>query len=66
MITVVVFDKETREVIAAIPIKNGEPAVCRNDVEFQIFNGTEPVFAETEQGITLAENIIIINPREDL
>lgn len=62
MTTVVVFDKNTRQVLAAIPLAEGEAAICRNDVGFQIFNGTEPVFTETLTGPILAENKFIFNP----
>ena len=40
MTTVVVYKTDTKEVLAAIPMDGGD-AVCRNDVEFQIYNGTE-------------------------
>ena len=50
MTTVVVYKTDTKEVLAAIPMDGGD-AVCRNDVEFQIYNGTEPIFTETPGGI---------------
>ena len=53
MTTVVVYKTDTKEVLAAIPM-DGRDAVCRNDVEFQIYNGTEPIFTETPGGIVLA------------
>ncbi len=61
MTTVVVYEKGTREVIAAIPLANGEAAVCRKDVEFQIFNDTEPVFTEVPGGIILKANSFFLN-----
>lgn len=61
MTTVVVFEKNTRQVLAAIPLAEGEAAICRNDVEFQIFNETEPIFTETPVGPVLAENKFIFN-----
>ena len=39
MTTVVVYKADTKEVRAAIPMDGGD-AVGRNDVEFQIYNGT--------------------------
>lgn len=48
MTTVVVYKTDTKEVLAAIPMDGGD-AVCRNDVEFQIYNGTEPIFTETRK-----------------
>lgn len=57
--TVVVFDKETKEIIACIPLTDGETAICRKDVDFQIHNGTEPIFTETENGVILNNNAFI-------
>lgn len=59
MTTVVVYKTDTKEVLAAIPMDGGDD-VCRNDVEFQIYNGTEPIFSETPRGIVLAENKFMI------
>lgn len=59
--TVVVFDKETKEIIACIPLSEGEAAICRKDVDFQIYNGTEPIFTETGNGIVLNSNVFIWN-----
>lgn len=64
MITVVVYKAGTREVLAAVPVGGGD-AICRKDVEFQIFNGTEPIFVEVPEGIILAENKFLINIKED-
>lgn len=65
MTTVVVYEKGTRDVIAAIPLADGETAVCRNDVEFQIFNGTDPVFEEVPGGIILKANSFFLNMGDD-
>ena len=59
MTTVVVYKAETKEILAAVPIEGGA-AVCRNDIGFQIYNGTEPIFIETPNGIRLAENKFMI------
>lgn len=59
--TVVVFEKETKEIIACIPLTDGEAAICRKDVDFQIYNGTEPIFTETENGVALNANAFIWN-----
>lgn len=58
--TVVVFDKETKEIIACIPLSE-EQAICRKDVSFQIYSGTEPIFTETKNGIVLNTNAFILN-----
>lgn len=36
MQTVIVFDKTTKEIIAQIPLVNGEKAILRGDVDFEI------------------------------
>lgn len=61
MQTVVVFDKETKEIIACVPSGGGETAICRKDVDFQIYNGTEPIFTETGKGIVLNQNAFILS-----
>lgn len=61
MVTVVVYKEGSREVLAAIPIKDGEKGICKDDVGFQIFNGTEPVFVETPDGLILKDNSFFIN-----
>lgn len=58
--TVVVFDRESKEIIACIPI-SGKDCICRKDVDFKIYNGTEPIFTETENGIVLNENVFMLN-----
>lgn len=58
--TVVVYDKKTREIVACIPL-SGKQAICRKDVSFQIYNGTEPIFTETEKGVALNTNAFIMN-----
>lgn len=64
MATVVVYDKDTKQILAAIPIDGGD-AIARKDVEFRIYNGTEPVFTETPMGPVLAENTFMINMGEE-
>lgn len=59
--TVVIFDKGTKEIIACIPLADGETAICRKDVDFQIYNGTEPIFTETGNGVVLNTNAFIWN-----
>lgn len=59
-ITVVVFDKKSKEIITCIPI-NGQEAICKNGVDFKIYNGTEPIFTETSNGVVLNENVFIMN-----
>lgn len=62
MQTVVVFNKKTREILVALPLKDGEAGIVRDDVDFAIFNGVEPVFVETPTGPKLKENSFILLP----
>ncbi len=51
----VVVDKNTREVIACIS-DNGKDDILRKDVELKVYEGTEPVFTETDHGVLLKDN----------
>ena len=57
---VVVFDRESKEIITCIAI-SGQDCICRKDVDFKIFNGTEPIFTETKNGIVLNDNVFMLN-----
>ncbi len=57
--TVVVFDKKTKDILACIPL-SGQDCICRKDVDFKVYNGTEPIFAETANGIVLNENTFMV------
>lgn len=61
MQTVAVFDKETKEVIACIPLSDGEKAICRKDIDFKIYNDTEPIFYRDRNEIKLNTNAFIMN-----
>lgn len=60
MKTVVVFDKCTKEVIACINDTEKDFIVIR-DVDFKVYNDTEPIFTELQGKILLNENSFIIN-----
>ena len=51
----VLVDKESREVIACIS-DNGKDDIVRKDVDLKVYEGTEPVFTETNHGILLKDN----------
>jgi hypothetical protein len=59
--TIVVFDKSTKEILACVSI-DGKDCVCRKDVDFKIYKGTEPIFKELKTGIVLNENAFMLNP----
>lgn len=52
----VLVDKESREVIACIS-DNGKDDILRKDVDLKVYEGTEPVFTETDHGILLKDNV---------
>ncbi len=51
----VVVEKDTREVLACIS-DNSKDDILRKDVDLKIYEGTEPVFTETNHGILLKDN----------
>lgn len=59
---VVVYKKDTREVLACVNLQ-GEETILKKGIETEIFSGVEPVFIERQNGtICLGENTIIVNP----
>lgn len=62
MQTVVVFDKKTKDVLVALPLKDGAMGIVRKDVDFKIFNGVEPVFVEAPTGPKLKANSVLLMP----
>lgn len=55
----VLVDKKSREVIACIS-DNSKDDILRKDVELKVYEGTEPVFTETNHGILLKNNVFTI------
>ncbi len=55
----VLVDKKSREVIACIS-DNSKNDILRKDVELKVYEGTEPVFTETNHGILLKNNVFTI------
>ena len=51
----VVVEKDTREVLACIS-DNSKDDILRKDVDLKVYEGTEPVFTETNHGILLKDN----------
>ena len=60
METVVVYNKSTKEIIVCVPI-DGSACIVRKDVEFKVYNGTEPVFTELDGMVVVNENAFILN-----
>lgn len=57
--TVVVFDKNTREVLACVPL-DGSQGIMRKDIDVQVFDGTDPVFTDTQGKVLLKPNTFIV------
>lgn len=55
----VLVDKKSREVIACIS-GNSKNDILRKDVDLKVYEGTEPVFTETNHGILLKNNAFTI------
>ena len=55
----VVVEKDTREVLACIS-DNSKDDILRKDVDLKVYEGTEPVFTETNHGILLKNNVFTI------
>ena len=51
----VVGEKDTRDVLACIS-DNSKDDILRKDVDLKVYEGTEPVFTETNHGIFLKDN----------
>lgn len=51
----VIVDKNTREVVACIS-DSGQDNILRKDLDLRVYDGTEPVFTETDHGILLDDN----------
>lgn len=52
---VVVYKKDTKEILACIPLINRQDGFVKDDIEFKLYsNGIEPVFKE-QDGIVKLE-----------
>lgn len=59
MKTLVIFDENTRDVIACVP--ENKDSILKKGVGIALYDGTEPIFLETENGIKFQKNGFIIN-----
>lgn len=55
----VIVDKSTREVVACIS-DSGCDDILKNNLELKVYDGTEPVFTETDSGILLNDNAFTV------
>jgi len=69
MFTIVVYEKKTRKVILAIPLRfendtnaKQESAILHNNYDYEVFANREPVFYEDSDGdICLKANCFIMD-----
>jgi hypothetical protein len=57
--TTVVYNKTTKEILAVI-VNDGE-CICRNDVEFAVYENTEPMFTEKDGVMVLDQNKFMLH-----
>lgn len=63
MKTIVVFDKDTREILLALPLKDGKLGIAKDGIDFQIYDN-EPVFENRDGSVFLSKNKFGINFNE--
>lgn len=61
---VVVYEKDTKEVIACIDLSGEMQSILKNNVCADVYNGTEPVFEEKGDKVIVGQNKFIINPQK--
>lgn len=59
---VVVYEKDTKEVIACIDLSGEARSILKNNVCAEVYNGTEPVFLEKDNKVTIRQNKFMVNP----
>ena len=53
---IVVYDTNTKEIIACVPLSNGEKGILKNGVDIKLYGDAEPLFKDMGNGvITLAD-----------
>ena len=57
--TTVVYNKKTKEILAVI-VNDGE-CICRNDIEFAVYENTEPIFTEIDGVMYLSQNKFMLH-----
>ena len=58
--TTVVYDKNTKEILAVLPEAEGESGFIRDDVEVNLYGDSEPCFYERDGKIYVKENAVFI------
>ena len=57
---VVVFDKNTKEILSIVSTE--DESICRNDIDFAVFSeDTEPILTDINGKVYFNENKIMVN-----
>ncbi len=57
---VAVYNRITKEILACIPLIDGQEGFAKDDIEFRFYPiGTEPAFREENGIVKLSENTIV-------
>ena len=57
---IVVYEKNTKNVLAVIPLEANKEAITREDIAFRFFGDSEPVFQGIDCDLKFIENGFII------
>lgn len=57
MKTICITKKSSNEIIACVPLSNGEKGIIHKDYEIQFYDGTEPCFVKSAGEIKLSGNV---------
>lgn len=57
---IVVYEKDTKNILAVIPLTANKEALLRKDVSFRFFGNNEPVFQNIDGEIKFIENGFIV------
>lgn len=56
---ITVFHKDTKEILAVI-VNDGQ-SICRNDIDFAVYNDTEPILAEIDGKVYLDQSKFMLH-----
>jgi len=57
---VVIYERETKNVLAIIPLSADKEGITRTDVAFRFFGDSEPVFQNVNGELKFVENGFIV------
>ena len=57
--TTVVYNKTPKEILAVL-VNDGQ-SICRNDIDFAVYNDTEPILAEIDGKVYLDQSKFMLH-----